>query len=69
MPLYRASWNPAASVIVTSVGTISTIFGINRFVSSIRAGQRKAAHDRTEDEADEEVDPGPESRRRRRGRR
>ena len=40
-PLYRASWNPAANVIVTSVGTISTIFGISRFASSIRAGTER----------------------------
>ena len=32
------SCHPAASVTVTTVGMISTIFGISRVVSSIRAG-------------------------------
>jgi hypothetical protein len=38
IPLWRASWKPAASVIVTSVGMIRSIRGISRFVSSTRAG-------------------------------
>ncbi len=37
-PDWRASWNPAPSVIVTSVGMITSIFGMKRFVNSTRAG-------------------------------
>lgn len=34
----RASWKPVLRVIVTNVGMITTIFGMNRAESSIRAG-------------------------------
>jgi len=37
-PLSRASWKPAARVIVTTVGMIKSIFGMNRVENSIRAG-------------------------------
>src|SRR5579859_5473589 len=37
LPSRSASWNPAASVISTSVGISSTIFGMNRAVNSARA--------------------------------
>ena len=38
MPSLTPSCQPAASVAVTTVGMISTIFGIRRVVNSIRAG-------------------------------
>src|SRR5215469_2701771 len=37
LPSFSASWNPAASVISTSVGISRTIFGMNRAVNSARA--------------------------------
>src|SRR6516162_5664691 len=37
LPSFSASWNPAASVMRTSVGISSTIFGMNRAVNSARA--------------------------------
>ena len=39
LPSLSASWNPAASVIRTSVGISRTIFGMNRAVNSARAGR------------------------------
>jgi hypothetical protein len=38
LPSLRASWKPEPSVIVTSVGMISSIFGITRLENSTRAG-------------------------------
>ena len=38
VPRLAASCQPAASVSVTTVGMISTIFGISFVVNSIRAG-------------------------------
>src|ERR1019366_631712 len=38
LPRLTASWNPAARVITTTVGMISTIFGRNRAENSARAG-------------------------------
>jgi len=38
LPRSSASWNPEASVIATSVGMTSTIFGMNFAENSARAG-------------------------------
>src|SRR5579875_1388233 len=43
LPRWRASCQPDASVIVTSVGMISSIFGISRRESSMRAGMESWA--------------------------
>ena len=56
----RASWKPEPSVIVTRVGMISSIFGITRLENSMRAGIDIAADDRAKDEAEEQVDAGPQ---------
>ena len=59
-PDCRASWKPAPSVIVTTVGMITSIFGMKRFVNSTRARDGHRAEDRADHEADEEVDRRPE---------